>query len=151
MLCSVAVFGQEVKRETVGSSGKSSAAGTLFVLQSVGQPYMASVRMTGTTEVREGFIQPLSMEAVKVASNIPVKVEVFPNPTTSSVQFQSEIDLGKVQLRVYDVTGVLKYSEYISNFKSYSLQCAHWASGTYILQLEDEQHKVHTTKLMISK
>ena len=78
------VFGQEIKRQSIGSYGSGGSAGSIFVNQTVGQPFFTMAYNSSQLALTPGFQQPLTyaVEKSESLSSAP-GLEIFPNPASN--------------------------------------------------------------------
>jgi len=64
------------------------------------------------------------------------KITVFPNPTTASIYFQTELSLGNEKVSIYNISGQLVSEKQIMGDNS--LDMSTLSSGIYLLQFSNK-------------
>lgn len=152
----VEAFAQTLKRQCIASTGNSSSMlpspigeglGVRFQ-QTIGQPYGTTSYYSDKTRYNPGFQQPVfSVEIIKSSIN----ATVFPNPTSNQVTIETTLVLENVIIQIIELSGKLVLNEKINEFKSYTINCADWSNGVYLITLSDSKNNLYSSKLIISK
>lgn len=139
---------QHLERQNVGSAGTSTISdGTVF-RQTVGQPYSTNTSYTDDVQYRPGFQQPvLKVNLIHTS----IDMNVFPNPTASTVTMQSTKTLKNVLLTISDVSGKIVLEQRMDEFLTFSFNCSDWGNGVYLIALADGQNNSYSSKLIVMK
>ncbi|MES2566470.1 MAG: T9SS type A sorting domain-containing protein [Bacteroidota bacterium] len=97
------------------------------------------------------YVQPnYSVVGVTESSKTDIQLTVFPNPTSSFINF-STASLEASKVMVYDLTGKMMATEMIENGKS-KMNAGNFAGGVYMYLISDKNNQVLTTgKFTVSK
>jgi hypothetical protein len=87
------------------------------------------------------------METIKSTIN----AKVFPNPASKQITIESNNTLENVVVQIVDMSGQILLNEKVNEFKSYTIDCAAWANGFYLITLSDSKSDLYSSKLIISK
>ena len=151
-------FAQTLKRQCIASTGNSSSLSILpspigeglgvRFQQTIGQSYGTTSFYTNKTRYNPGFQQPVfSVETIKSSIN----ATVFPNPTSNQVTIETNLTLENVIIQIIELSGKPVLNEKINEFKSYTINCADWSNGVYLITLSDSKNNLYSSKLIISK
>lgn len=118
----------------------------------------------GTTESFDpglSAIYVLKIDRVSIDNNVIINdekkvlennINVYPNPTTNqfSVDFFSNNNMGKINVRIYDFIGNLVLDEEYSNIQNEKLliQSEAWKSGIYMLQIQSKDQIIYQSKII---
>ena len=149
MICGFVSAGQSLARQSINSSGASSKSNSVFIRQTVGQPYLAKRMQTGGLVLRQGFQQP-SIFKLKEEERHNLDLTVFPNPATEILNFKSQEVLEKVSIRVVNLQGQIMWDKSFDQFDQHEIPCKNWPNGMYIVTLRDQQKVHYTSKLLIN-
>lgn len=141
-------------QQTVPVSGGSAANGTgsfsfslgQFVMQSDFEPAV-SVH-TVTASVIEGVQQPYAIDQLDIEGVTPLAAEirVYPNPTAENVTIVvSDADL-QLQYTLYGMNGVQLQQGVLQ--QESELHLSPYATGSYMLLLEDQQHHQNVYRIV---
>jgi len=150
MVLSFQSYSQTIARQSVSSYGSTSSADGHSYSQTVGQSYN-TVNLKDT-KVTQGFLQPVSYKIEKVIQdpNIALEISVFPNPAHHNVFLKSKEVLKEAFILVSDIKGSIIYNQKIQSVKEHTIDCSLWASGIYIIKIQDDNNKQSVNKLIIS-
>ncbi len=142
------VDAQTIKRQCIASTGSFTTENGTTVQQTIGQSYGTTPYYSNKTRFNPGFQQP----AFRI-ENIKSRIDatVFPNPTSNQLTIETAILLEDVTLQILDISGKLLLNENIKEFKTYSIDCSNWSSGTYLITLSDAKYDLYSSKLIISR
>lgn len=76
-------------------------------------------------------------------------IRVYPNPITDKVTLSNIDSFGKINVRVYDMSGKLLVSKTLSEKKEIDL--SHLKSGVYFMHLLNASNEIITTKKLMKK
>lgn len=139
---------QTLKRECVASAGSSIITNGTAIQQTIGQSYGTTSFYTNKTRYNPGFQQPVfSVETIKSSIN----ATVFPNPSSSQITIETNLTLENVIIQIIELSGKLVLNEKLNEFKSYTINCADWSNGVYLITLSDSKNNLYPSKLIISK
>lgn len=62
-------------------------------------------------------------------------VKVFPNPAFNILNISSNIKINEVEIRIYNLLGVVKLSDIVKNIDGYKIDISKFENGVYIIQL----------------
>lgn len=74
---------------------------------------------------------------------------IYPNPVTDIVTLGNIDAFGKINVRIYDISGKLMINQNLDEKKTIDL--SHLESGVYFMNVLDESNKIITTKKLIKK
>lgn len=141
-------FAQTLKRQCIASTGNCILENGTTVQQTIGQPYGTTSFYTNKTRYNPGFQQPVfSVETIKSSIN----ATVFPNPASNQITIETNLTLENVIIQIIELSGKLVLNEKINEFKSYTINCADWSNGVYLITLSDSKNNLYSSKLIISK
>jgi len=142
------VFAQTLKRQCIASAGNCMLVNGNMVQQTIGQPYGTTSYYNNKIRYNPGFQQPVfSLETIKSSIN----ATVFPNPTSNQITIETALVLENVIIQIMELSGKLVLNEKINQFKSYTINCAAWSNGVYLIALSDSKNNLYSSKLIISK
>jgi hypothetical protein len=142
------LLSQTIIRASVGSIGLTGKSERLIIQQTVGQPYQTTTKYNNQLDFRPGFIQPNQIYVEFLKSNIEVEINVYPNPATSNVSFNSIANLEDLTLVVLDQSGKIVHQESARNLNQLSLNCSSWTTGNYFITISDQFGKSNQLKLI---
>lgn len=140
--------GQSVCMQVISSTGSSGQNADKHFAWTVGEP----VTMTFSGFARhftQGFHQPdaclsVATDDVELAA---WGIEVFPNPTAAflQVRFESRPE-SRLRASIFDLMGrTLLERVSLGETGQYLFDCQQWQPGIYLLRLEDQRSKAHST------
>ena len=140
-------FGQELKRQNIGSLGGSVTASEKVSLQyTVGQPYATTTFSNNETTIRTGFIQTPSYRLSP--SKFEVKLAVYPNPVEHTLSVESEFLKGD-RLEIVSIQGKVMLTEEISLERSHlDINLSALSGSIYFIQLVRNGQIVSSNKLV---
>lgn len=144
---------QSIKRQNIGSYGSGGTAGSLFIGQTIGQPFFTSGYSDSQVGLIPGFQQPLAF-SISTAKQLPVsaRLAVFPNPATSIVNIETPKVVENAIVRVTDIKGRVIWEERVPEFRNYQMDCSRWPDGLYFIAVLDGYKKFnYISKVIISK
>ncbi|MFW5821499.1 MAG: T9SS type A sorting domain-containing protein [Bacteroidota bacterium] len=147
------VFGQGIKRQSIGSYGSGGSAGSIFVNQTVGQPFFTMAYNSSQLALTPGFQQPVTY-AVKKSESLPSlsELEIFPNPATENFKISVPEVMEEVNLTVTDVNGRRIIEKKIPELFHYEVDCSRWENGLYfIIVSSGKKESNYISKIIISK
>lgn len=147
------VSGQGIKRQSIGSYGSGGSAGSIFVNQTVGQPFFTMAYNSSQLALTPGFQQPLTY-AVKKSESLPsVKgLEIFPNPASDNFKISAFESMEDVYLTVSDVNGRRIVEKKIPELFHYEVDCSQWEYGLYFIVVSSaNRENNYVSKLIITK
>lgn len=138
-------YGQQLIRQSIGTTGGSISQGSLYLASSVGQPFSLTPSYTDVS-YNPGFIQAhkLILNPAKTAINFTV----FPNPSTHLVTVSTAMPDLTFSMEVRDITGKLIY-ERTSIRDQIQIDCSEWAKGPYFISLSGSNYQTTTSKLIV--
>lgn len=148
LLLSAGAKCQTIIRSSIGPMGQSTNTEGIVVQQAVGQPYGSKSYYSNEIESRPGFIQPSNISIEFVNSTFKVEMDVYPNPSTSQVEFKLNENLENINLKVVNQSGQIILSREIESLRGYVLNCSEWDNGTYTIYLTDVSGNHYQTKLI---
>ena len=74
-------------------------------------------------------------------------IRVWPNPSTDYIHVTLDSESQDYTFRIYDLNGRLLQGGRLTDNDT-QISVNHYASGTYILQVEDSQHQIQTKKIV---
>lgn len=147
-------WSQQIVKETLSSAGSShfvyGANTSFFIQESIGQGSVINTYNSSTNyNVRQGFIQPISVSVLYDGFDEMIDADIWPNPFSTSINIVLNEPLlgGALQVTLYDLTGRLVYTEAFSPSTDYVVSLGTISGGVYLLQLET-QARTFTTKLI---
>lgn len=141
-------YAQSIQRQSIGSAGGAVYSDGVLIQQTVGQPYSTNTYYDNGIAYRPGFQQPVfKLSLIKTS----ISMDVFPNPAASWVTLKSSKILKNASLSVVDLNGKQLFKESFNEFNTYTLKCADWANGTYLISLTDQSGNSYSSKLIILK
>lgn len=145
-------YAQSIKRQSISSYGSSVVTENVLIGQTAGQSYHTAVSVNGIT-VSPGFQQPQLFSLKEIGDPVfrTLDVLVYPNPASHSITISSETEIKQSIIRVTDVNGKYLLSEKVPNLFSYTMNCASWANGVYLITIQDSLKNSKTLRLIISK
>lgn len=147
------VFGQGIKRQSIGSYGSGGSAGSIFVNQTVGQPFFTMAYNSSQLALTPGFQQPLTY-AVKKSESLPSApgLEIFPNPASEKFSINAFEPIMDVYLTVTDVNGRRIVEKKIPELNQYEMKCSQWENGIYFIVVSSgNRENNYVSKIIISK
>ncbi|WP_242156253.1 T9SS type A sorting domain-containing protein [Aestuariivivens sediminis] len=151
MLFSSYSYAQTIARQSVSSYGSTSSVGGHSYAQTVGQAY--NTQHIENLNATQGFLQPVSYKIVPVEQDAfeALDLKVFPNPSQYSITIKSNLVLKEAFIMITNVQGHIIYEQHIQSIKEHRINCSTWATGIYLLQVQNENNKRSVSKLIISK
>lgn len=146
LVCVQGVHTQELKRQMLSSAGGgllvTSAVGSYFIHQSVGQHSVIGAFEADNHELRQGYIQPLPAIVLGGDPN-DLEVVVYPNPFTNGVMVRLEQGLEEeVQAQVFDISGRLVQTDMYEANTQLTIPLLGLSQGSYFLRLSSGQQQV---------
>jgi uncharacterized protein (TIGR02145 family) len=87
---------------------------------------------------------------VSIEASVPLEgVKLFPNPSSGHLRIQVPGLVRQVIIR--DLTGRILFAEQIDALPQYDLEDFGWQSGTYFVEITDQQGRIHTKKWLIQR
>lgn len=134
-LCVLALAAQA--QTAVTAAGGTAGSATHAFTYSVGQVATAA---TADGQLREGVVQPLTVEPVGIANADTTTLMVYPNPTMDGVNLRRDEAAGTV-VRLYSLEGRLLRSEQWDG-TTLRLDLSALAAGVYMLQADGRTFKI---------
>lgn len=134
-LCVLALAAQA--QTVVTAAGGTAGSATHAFTYSVGQVATAA---TADGQLREGVVQPLTVEPVGIANADATTLTVYPNPTMDGVNLRRDEAAGTV-VRLYSLEGRLLRSEQWDG-TALRLDLSALAAGVYMLQADGRTFKI---------
>ena len=131
-LCVLALAAQA--QAVVTAAGGTAGSATHAFTYSVGQA------ATADGQLREGVVQPLTVEPVGIANADATTLTVYPNPTMDGVNLRRDEAAGTV-VRLYSLEGRLLRSEQWDG-TALRLDLSALAAGVYMLQADGRTFKI---------
>lgn len=144
----LAAKAQIIQRQYIGTLGGSFQNGSLFVQQSIGQPFQTSGFYKKEFENRPGFIQAQLISIEPQKNTFKKKVIVYPNPSVEQVDFMFEEGMINLHLQVFGQDGTCVMQRPIEDLSDYTMDCTTWSSGVYVIYLTDEEGNIYYAKLI---
>lgn len=137
LLLSLYTKAQELDLSHIGAAGKEVQVGNINLTYTIGETNYAS-SINSTLVLTMGFIQPTTTLSTSVI-NFPAEysIEVFPNPTTTSLTVRTSVLDKQLEIAIYEMSGKRVFSESITDEVTH-INLNHLASGTYTLQIKHE-------------
>ncbi len=150
LLISFNSYSQTIARQSISSYGSTSSTDGHSYSQTVGQSY--NTKSLENINVTQGFIQPISYKIEKVIQDDikALDISVYPNPAHHSVNLKSSSVLKEAFIVISNIHGNIIYEQKIQNVKEYVINCSLWATGIYIIKIQDDSNKQSVSKLIIS-
>ena len=150
MLLSSNNYSQTIARQSISSYGSTSSADGHSYSQTVGQSY--NTKSLEGINLTQGFLQPVSYKIEKVIQdNIEaLDISVYPNPAHHSVNLKSSSVLKEAFIVISNIHGNIIYEQKIQSVKEHIINCSLWATGIYIIKIQDDSNKQSVSKLIIS-
>lgn len=93
---------------------------------------------TQTVEILVQVADPVGIEELGID-----KLNIYPNPTSSSFEVSWASNTPVEYIRIYDMQGKLLFQEQLlSNIEQKSLNIESWASGLYFIELKNEKGSI---------
>ena len=130
---------QELQRQMLASAGNSqtvtSAAGTYFIQQSIGQHSVIGTFPVDNNELRQGYIQALPAIVLGGDPNV-LEVVVYPNPFTNGVIVNLEQQLEEaIAMELFDISGrLIRYEDFDASTQL-TIPLLGLPQGSYFLRL----------------
>lgn len=142
------VNAQTLKRQCISSAGNYILESGTTVQQTIGQSYGTTSFYTNKTRYNPGFQQPVfSLQTYHSTIN----ATVFPNPASKQITIETNLTLENVIIQIMELSGKFVLNEKINEFKSYTINCANWSNGIYLITLSNSKNNLYSSKLIISK
>jgi hypothetical protein len=130
----------QVTQEVIASSGGYNVNGNVTLSWTLGETVVSTLKsQDGTLVLSHGFQQKLLVTAVEETIIDPVKIRVFPNPVTESVNIQFDAPVNEeISLDILDSQGKLIKTDFIgpaSTVKEINMQDV--PGGVYYLRLSN--------------
>jgi hypothetical protein len=129
---------QEIARSTIGSAGGTATIGNednaRIVQQSVGQSSVIGSFKNGSTQIRQGFIQPpITVSSIQV-DETTLDAAIFPNPVESmlNIVLNEPVEV-PISFVIYDMLGRVVYDKEGPAQQQMSLDMTSLSSAQYIL------------------
>lgn len=136
---------QSIQRQTISSSGTSSANGQQIIRQTIGQPYQTHATYNNEVSYRPGFQQPIfRMESLESSFSL----NVYPNPSSFFLNISSITPLDNVKISIHDGLGKVVYETELSNFTKHQVACNSWANGAYFLKVINND-KIFSSQIIL--
>jgi hypothetical protein len=138
-LCAVSVGAQQIKQQVISSAGGynvSSGTGQISISWTLGETIIPSFTNGGLT-LTHGFQGTLIITAVEENILNPVKVNIYPNPTSEiiEIEFDTPVD-GEISLFLLDAQGKLVKTDKIeAGTTNKEINMQNFSSGIYYLRL----------------
>ncbi|WP_242092241.1 T9SS type A sorting domain-containing protein [Aestuariivivens sediminicola] len=151
MLLSSYGYSQTVIRQSISSYGTTTTGDDHYYAQTIGQSF--NTQSVENSRVMQGFLQPVSIKIEKVAQEDveELDIKIFPNPSRYSVTLKSSDALNEAVILISNVQGHIIYNQKILNLEEHVINCSTWATGLYLLKIQDDRNKQSVSKLIISK
>ena len=146
------LFGQNLQRSTLSSSGDSNTievtGKTYYISQSISQQSVIGTLQANNTSIRQGFQQPPLSINVLINENTTLDAHIYPNPADYfiTVLFSNKVE-NPIQIELYDIVGKHILSKEEKPTNKFQIDIAHLPSGTYLLNLFSGSKKL-TAKLI---
>ena len=128
-----------------GDGGTSTQQNPSHTYSSVGT-YIVSLTATNAngsnTETKSSYITANNCTGIDKTENLN-SIKIYPNPTDGTLTFESDIELGHIE--IYDMIGRLVYK---SRFKQ-EIDISHFNDGVYLLKLYSKKENILKTKKII--
>lgn len=147
------VFCQGIKRQNIGSYGSGGSAGSIFVNQTVGQPFFTMAFSSSQLAITPGFQQPVKY-TVKKSESLPSipDLDVFPNPASDNFRISALEPLDDAYIIVTDVNGRRIVEKKIPELSNYEMNCSRWENGLYFIAVSSGKKEInYVSKIVISK
>ena len=150
MLVSYNGYSQTIARQSISSYGTTSSQDGFSYAQTIGQAY--NTQSTANINVTQGFLQPVSYKIEKEVQNDfeALEIKVFPNPSQYRITLQSTEVLKEAFILISDIKGNIIYEQKIQNEREHVINCSSWATGIYLIKIQDDSNKQSISKLIIS-
>jgi len=144
-------YSQTIARQSISSYGTTLSQDGTFYAQTIGQAY--NTQNVENSNVTQGFLQPVSYKIEKVVQNNfeALEIKVFPNPAQYRITLQSTEVLKEAFIIISSIQGNIIYKQKIQNEREHIINCSSWATGTYLINVQDDNNKQSVSKLIISK
>ncbi|WP_223549878.1 MULTISPECIES: T9SS type A sorting domain-containing protein [Aestuariivivens] len=151
MLFSSFSYSQTIIRQSISSYGTTVTGDDYYYAQTIGQSYNTSNSIN--INVTQGFLQPVSFKIEKVAQNDveELNIKIFPNPSSYSITLKSTEALKKAVILISNVQGHIIYDHEVQSLEEHVINCSSWATGIYLMKVQDDSNKQLVSKLIISK
>jgi len=138
MLFALSVGAQQIKQEVIASAGGFNVASdnSISISWTLGETVISTFSSGGLT-LTHGFQQKIIITTVEENILNPVKVIIFPNPTSEgvSIEFDTPTD-GEISLYLFDNQGKLMKTEQIeAATTNKEIKMQDLPSGIYYLRL----------------
>lgn len=145
-------YTQQKPRETTASSGKSTIvytpSTTYAIVESIGQASVAGTFNYNNYDLRQGFLQPVSISALYEGFDESIDAKAYPNPFTSQVTIAfNEPVVGPLDVALYDTNGKLIFKNTLDAAPKLVLSFDFLASGSYFLRIKS-QGRLFTANLI---
>ncbi len=145
-------FAQSIRRQCISSYGSSVVTENVLIGQTAGQSFNTEVSTNGVT-IAQGFQQSVTFSLKEIVQPAfkNLEVLVYPNPASRSITITSEQEIEQSFIRVTDISGKQVLTEKVPNLVSYTIDCASWVNGVYLITIYDSRQNLKTLRLIISK
>lgn len=126
---------QSVNSGSIIASSSSVSVGEIVVV-----PENQVQSSTGIIGIMAQTQQPLEVPQLELSE----KITVFPNPTTASIYFQTDLRLQDETVSIFNVAGQLISEKQIR--ADHSLDLSTLSSGTYLIQFNNKN--IHSFKII---
>lgn len=130
-------------RSTLGNSGLSktisTAKGTYYVGQSIGQSSVIGTYSNKNYTIRQGFQQPNVLRKVILPEKTTLKARLYPNPFKQSVNVLfEELITDELSVAIYNQSGMILQYKIFPSVQLLNLPLDFLAVGNYILKIATE-------------
>lgn len=145
-------FGQIMKKQTMLSSGSSHFVNannkSYFIQESIGQQSVIFTYNTSNYSLRQGFLQPISPNALNGGEDNVLRGFLYPNPFVDEVhiRFQEPI-ISEIQLYVYDELGRVLHHKKVNAQQEINIRLLGLSNGNYYV-LAQMRHQKFLAKLI---
>ena len=139
-----------IKNSCLSMAGNSSSvhqgSNHFFIQESIGQNSVIGTNTVQGATLRQGFIQP-QISTAKAVEIDPLKIQVFPNPTTDRLTIKALNAEGiDVDISIYDMSGRLIVNMQDNLLKEVSISLSSFSTGIYVLRVM-EAERLFTTNI----
>ncbi|MFM2136384.1 MAG: hypothetical protein RL021_1784 [Bacteroidota bacterium] len=141
-------LGNAVSQQATTGAGGNAIGNGGSASYSIGQ--VGYTTMNGTSlSVTAGVQQPYIIQTVGFTEGpLPVRLEVYPNPTSSDLSIILKEDLkGPLHCRIIDALGNVVVETLLEGYHS-RLATGHLPASIYFLQVADENHVLQSFRIV---
>lgn len=141
---------QGIKRQSIGGIGNTMTTAGVTIQHTAGQPF-STVTTDGEISFLPGFQQPANARLAVTNDAVHVSVNVYPNPASDIVSIETKDKISHAYIQIASQEGRIIFQEYISDLKTYLIDCSNWPTGMYLINIYNDQNLQFSSTLLINK